>query len=134
VNASACSDFLCTLAAPSSLGWAALGASAADAAFAVLCCDAGGLQRISGSENYGGRMGSLGPWTPPNLASMSDMGAGANLALQPLMSLNNLLKLGRCTQAPARALYCAAKFWVRSNVVSLLREAQQGITCSSSVC
>ncbi len=59
-------------------------------------CAAGGLQRISGSETYGGRMGSLGPWTPPNLASMSDMGAGANLALQPLMSLNNLLKLGRC--------------------------------------
>ena len=68
-----------------------------------LCCAAGGLQRISGSENYGGRMGSLGPWTPPNLASMSDMGAGANLALQPLMSLNNLLKLGRCGLALASA-------------------------------
>jgi hypothetical protein len=66
-----------------------------------VCCTAGGLQRISGSENYGGRMGSLGPWTPPNLASMSDMGMGAaagNLALQPLMSLNNLLKLGRCAR------------------------------------
>lgn len=69
------------------------------AADACVPCAAGGLQRISGSENYGGRMGSLGPWTPPNLTSMSDMGAGANLALQPLMSLNNLLKLGRCGRA-----------------------------------
>lgn len=57
-------------------------------------CAAGGLQLVSGGENFGNRMGSLGPWTPPNLTSISDIGAGGS-ALHPLMSLNNLLKLGR---------------------------------------
>lgn len=66
---------------------------------------AGGLQR--GSENYAARMGSLGPWTPPNLATLSDMGGSA--ALHPLMSLNNLLKLGRCGELVSGVDTCLAE-------------------------